>query len=208
MILLNIDDRCTGTYTWSRGGSKSVIDLVIVNDFAFGRFEKMVVDEEREKIDISDHCIVEIEFKVREQKNENLQVVREYYSFTEDRKGKFRRQVEETVGALVEPGVASINTCITEAAQQHLKRTYKGKQDRETTREKPWMNEEIKQAIKERKNVNRLHRNAREGAEKQVLWEQYLAQRRKVKEMIRLELRIHEDKLSERILKKGNSREM
>ena len=31
MIMLNDTDKCKGTYTWSRGQSKSVIDFVLVN---------------------------------------------------------------------------------------------------------------------------------------------------------------------------------
>ena len=31
LILLNIDSRCEGTYTWQRGEQKSAIDLIMVN---------------------------------------------------------------------------------------------------------------------------------------------------------------------------------
>ena len=31
LILLNIDRRCKGTYTWQRGEQKSAIDLIMVN---------------------------------------------------------------------------------------------------------------------------------------------------------------------------------
>ena len=34
MIMLNDTDKCKGTYTWSRGQSKSVIDFVLVNSLA------------------------------------------------------------------------------------------------------------------------------------------------------------------------------
>ena len=36
MIMLNDTDKCKGTYTWSRGQSKSVIDFVLVNSLVFG----------------------------------------------------------------------------------------------------------------------------------------------------------------------------
>ena len=48
LILLNIDSRCKGTYTWQRGEQKSAIDLIMVNQCGYEKFDEMEVDEKRE----------------------------------------------------------------------------------------------------------------------------------------------------------------
>ena len=60
LILLNIDSRCEGTYTWQRGEQKSAIDLIMVNQCGYKKFEEMEVNEKREIYDLSDHCMVRI----------------------------------------------------------------------------------------------------------------------------------------------------
>ena len=47
MIMINDTDKCKGTYTWNRGQSKSVIDVVLVNSLAFGICDKMEIDEQQ-----------------------------------------------------------------------------------------------------------------------------------------------------------------
>ena len=47
LILLNIDSRCKGTYTWQRGEQKSAIDLIMVNQCGYEKFDEMEVDEKR-----------------------------------------------------------------------------------------------------------------------------------------------------------------
>ena len=49
MIMLNDTDKCKGTYTWSRGQSKSVIDFVLVNSLAFGICDQIEINEQQEK---------------------------------------------------------------------------------------------------------------------------------------------------------------
>ena len=46
LILLNIDSRCKGTYTWQRE-QKSAIDLIMVNQCGYEKFDEMEVDEKR-----------------------------------------------------------------------------------------------------------------------------------------------------------------
>ena len=63
MIMLNYTDKCKGTYTWSRGQSKSVIDFVLVNSLAFGICDQMDIDEQQEQFDLTDHNLIEISLK-------------------------------------------------------------------------------------------------------------------------------------------------
>lgn len=64
LILMNIDEKCTGTYTWERGEWKSAIDLVLTNERVYGKFKKMMIDERREVLDISDHCMIIVDMEM------------------------------------------------------------------------------------------------------------------------------------------------
>lgn len=64
LVLLNLDERCSGIYTWRRGEQSSAIDLVLVNEFAFSKFKSIKIDEKEDEIDWSDHCLVQADFKI------------------------------------------------------------------------------------------------------------------------------------------------
>ena len=71
LILLNIDEKCNGTYTWSRNEQKSVIDFAIGNEKLYRMSQKMEIDEKQEKFDLTDHNLIEIQTKVT-QENDNF----------------------------------------------------------------------------------------------------------------------------------------
>ena len=60
MTLLNDTYKCKGAYTWSRGQSKCVIDFILANSLAFGICDQMEIDEQQEKIDLTDHNLIKI----------------------------------------------------------------------------------------------------------------------------------------------------
>ena len=62
---MNADDKCKGTYTWEARGSKSAIDFVFVNRKLYEVCGEMRIDE-RKDIDLSDHCLVSLDIKTRE----------------------------------------------------------------------------------------------------------------------------------------------
>ena len=66
MVMLNMDERCKGVYTWSRGDSKTAIDYVMVNEAVYNIFERMEIDEEKEWFEDSDHHLVSSFYKVRD----------------------------------------------------------------------------------------------------------------------------------------------
>ena len=68
MIMINDTDKCKGTYTWSRGQSKSVIDFGLVNSLAFGICNQLDIDEELEEFDLTDHNLIEISLKLHASK--------------------------------------------------------------------------------------------------------------------------------------------
>ena len=91
------------------GKEKSVIDLVMVNEEAYSRYIRMEVDERREIVDSSDHCVISVYFKVRKEERRLNDGVKEkaYYKFTEKRESRFRMQVEED---LQEEEIVSIDS--------------------------------------------------------------------------------------------------
>ena len=81
MIMLNDTDKCTGTYTWSRGQSKSVIDFVLVNSLSLGICDQMDLDEQQAQFDLTDHNLIEISLKLN------------YMHPNYDRKGRWENKI-------------------------------------------------------------------------------------------------------------------
>ena len=55
---LNQSEKCIGTYTFSSNKGKSAIDHILVNGKMYEEFRGMHIDEEKELLNISDHCLV------------------------------------------------------------------------------------------------------------------------------------------------------
>ena len=66
LILLNYDDRCTGEVTWKRanGNQKSTVDYILVNEAMYDKFTDMIIDEEEEIYDRSDHNLLSARFQI------------------------------------------------------------------------------------------------------------------------------------------------
>ena len=96
LILLNIDSRCKGTYTWQRGEQKSAIDLIMVNQCGYEKFEEMEVDEKREIYDLSDHCMVRLSLKIKKnkQKKEKEETI-EKYRLSQGRMNNYKKEVKD-----------------------------------------------------------------------------------------------------------------
>ena len=69
------------------------------------------------------------------------------------------------------------------------------------------MNEDIRQGIKIRKRLNRQYRDPR-AEDREEVWEQYQSQKEEVKNMIRREMKKHEEKIAEEIKQNDRCREM
>ena len=70
LTLLNLDEKCKGLYTWRRKllngkEQKSAIDFILVNNKMYELFEGMSIDEDRLRIDYSDHSLLSAEFTLR-----------------------------------------------------------------------------------------------------------------------------------------------
>ena len=115
MIMLNDTDKCKGTYTWSRGQSKSVIDFVLVNSLPFGICDKMDIDEQQDQFDLTDDNLIEISLKLnymhpnydRGRWEEKI-----YYKFDEKSLEKYITQMEK-----------DLNTHNTDISIEELQKT-------------------------------------------------------------------------------------
>merc|ERR1711874_436451 len=61
---LNVTDQCKGTYTYNCNTGKSAIDHVLVNGHFMNKYKGMYIDEEKIQLNISDHCLVRVWFRI------------------------------------------------------------------------------------------------------------------------------------------------
>lgn len=213
LVLLNIDEKCKGKYTWSARKSKSVIDYMLVNSVMYSLFERMEIDENKICIDISDHSLVQATFKYRnaksEKENGNEQVSQlEFYSIKEELLEKFKKEMEEKMQGRQARRIENLNSSIKEVANVVLKRTRKKRTEKDKQRVDPiWITKKIVESIKERKALNRSKRNESDDIRRGQLEQMYRCKKIQVQEMIREEMSKHEIKKTEEI-KKDKSRKL
>ena len=99
MIILNIDNRCKGTYTWQKVQQKSAIDLIMVNQCRYEIFEEIEINEKREAYDLSDHCMVKLSLKMKENKEKKeKEETKEKYRLSQDRMNNYSiKKVKEII---------------------------------------------------------------------------------------------------------------
>lgn len=78
---MNIDEKRIGLYKWERGESKIAIGFLIANEKAYRNIKSMRIDEEREILDLSDHCMIEVKMNVGRGKKEKWKEWREKYFY-------------------------------------------------------------------------------------------------------------------------------
>merc|ERR1711874_627606 len=61
---LNISENCTGTYTFQSFNGQSAIDHVLINNTLQENFISMLIDEDKTMLNISDHNLVRVWFKI------------------------------------------------------------------------------------------------------------------------------------------------
>ena len=167
----------------------------------------MTIDERRDMIEISDHCllVVHLEMKKKDNRIGRGWYQREYYRFDEVRVQRFRDRMEENLSAINDVKIEGLNRLIGEAAEETLKAKYRRKEKSGGEKEQPWINEEIRRGIRERRNLNKTHRNCRNLQDKEEAWKSYVEQKEKVKRMIAEEMRIFEERMT-RDIRNGDKR--
>ena len=95
LIMLNLDESCTGEITREQGMHMSVIDFVLVNELLYKDFIAMDIDEKKDVFDLSGHCMIRIDFKLNtKERDDTTRKSVEYYRVKDDMKARFLQRME------------------------------------------------------------------------------------------------------------------
>ena len=203
MILLNLEEFCTGTYTWSRQGQKSAIDYVLVNRFCYQWIEGMYIDESKELFDLSDHHMITVKMSLPTG-NRNFRkgeaTSRDYWKVDENSLCMFKEEMCRRLQNVADMNISDLNEMMTDVANTMLKATYRRRNMREQQiKEKPWVTDEIRAAIKKRKEINRQRRNTKDKGAQSTLMDLYKVQKKKVQKLVKEAVTQSERKATEDI---------
>ena len=214
LIMLNDDFNCRGEVTWRRHDQESVIDFVLVSKECYDVYEDMEIDEQQTKFDLTDHNLIEVRLRREGQRRNNTKnqwLTREYYKTDEDTLSKFKKNVEEHLEGKIITNIEELNKILRDKAEETLRVKYKRKLIQVGEKEKeeaPWVTEEIRKGISNRKLYNRLRRNARTEEDKHRYENQYQEEKTKVHMMIREAIYKQEDKETREIKSSKNNKKM
>ena len=184
------------------------MDFIMANQEMYNQFLKMENDEDKEKIDLSDHNLVTAEFKLTNQRQKVDKVeIREYLTTNERALTKFRTNLEEKWSR---KGANNVTEMLDDM-EKVTERTLKRKRREETLedgekREKPWISENTKREIKKRNELNRAKRNEKDKTAAERLTKRWKEQKYKVQQMVKKELEEHEINVTNEI-KSGTDRQ-
>lgn len=182
IILLNLDQKCKGQVTWRRNQQYSTIDFAMTNSNQYEKFSDMVIDEEQELYDLSDHNMMEISFKyVTKSKEERKE--QEYFKKDEKSMEIYVQRVKELLQRNPPNRIEQFNEIVIKAADDTLKKVIKRKKGNNI--DKPWFNRNIQDGIKKRKYFNRKRRREVDEQERRKWEKLYKEQKKKVQEDIR-----------------------
>ena len=211
LVMLNNDIECKGKYTWEARNSKTVIDYALMNEKMYSYFSQMMIDENKEIIDISDHMMIEIVLNTKNDKNkitEHISDDREYYTSLNQEKIKtFVENFEERLRNIEDQNLEKFDELIEELSDKLLKTKIVKSRRKEKGKIEPiWLNKEIKNEIKNRKKYNKLKRNCLNEIEKDYFESKYLEHKEKVKLMVKNEITKYEIKITDEIKADKNRR--
>ena len=206
LMLMNADDKCKGTYTWSARGQRSAIDMVFVNRRLYEVCGEMRIDEEKDIIDSSDHCLISLDIKTRENGKNKFRKKRwktgTYYRKDKDAMKEFGDEVEKRWREKKIEKVEEMVTDMKEAADKILKKNFKrriGDEGGGKIVARRWMTDEIMKGMKERRRINRERRNCEDETKKKELNKAYEEQKWKVKGMVKKAVEEDEMRLKKEI---------
>ena len=206
LTMLNADPACSGEITWKKGNQKITIDFVLTNERMYQHFSDMSIDEDKEKTDISDHLLIDTNFKFKHGRKEKF--IEEwneikYRKIDDTTKGKYLERLTQLINQNMT--ISQIESAMNTAADETMTKKIRRKKtaDRKDT-EAIWFNENIRKEISKRREINKRKRKARNEEEIENLNTQYKKQKLKVQIMVRDARTKHEKQVSEKILSDPN----
>ena len=127
LTLLNDVIECEGTYTWSVGNKKSVIDYCLINNKFSDKYVKMSIDENKINFDLSDNNLITTEFRVNAGKPKyNNTVNKVYIDINDNTKEKFLEELNKLDYANIDK-IESLEKNLTIARDNSMQKTIKVK---------------------------------------------------------------------------------
>ena len=210
LILLNGHADCRGEVTWQQRERKSTIDYLIVDEEMHQRFKNMIIDEQKEEFDLSDHnmltAIFTLENNDHNQFKDKAYTKMTYVKINEETSSNFTTQVKTKL--CHNTTLEQYEDIIKDAKQQCMVRTINKRfSNISGEEEKPWFGEKIKREISIRKKYNRERRNEPDKCKREVLGRKYQEQKYKTQRIIKEEINKYERKITNIIKKeKGHKK--
>ena len=213
MTLLNADEMCDGLITRERNipahgiYEKSAIDFVLVNEEMYSWCESMKIDEEREIMRCSDHNLISIKLNIKTgggKTSEARWEEGEYYRKDEIALTEFREEMARKWSTKETTTVEEMIVEMIEGADKILAKKFKRRVagvGEEKYEEKKWFNNEIREAIKKRRKLNRERRNCKDEGRRRELEDEYNNQRKVVQKLVREAIIKYEIELAKEIRK-------
>ena len=203
MMMVNCDEKCKGMYTWGKRGQRSVIDYVLTNGAMYQHLDGMEIDENQEKFDLTDHNLITVSLMFQAPASYNKATTEDQYYFRVDEQSLklFAEEMQRKVDGKGIKNIEEFNAIMKSVAEDKLKAKYRRKllNRDEKIKEKPWVTEEVRRAIKKRKALNRERRNANNEEERESLYREYQKQKKTTQILVKEEISKHERKVTEEI---------
>ena len=201
LIILNHNPLTEGTITWKQGGNESVIDFILVNDAMLQLFNNMIIDEERSIYDLSDHSLLLATFNVKTnqgRKQKSSKQTYEYLKINEETEENFLKELENYCGNEPTSNIELFESYIKDSAEKTMKVIKEIKKIENMCPEPPWLTNDIRTNIKQRKRLNRIARNCKEDDKEKAIKE-YHKQKVKTQHLIRVAIEEHENNVTTEI---------
>ena len=209
LILLNTDQRCEGVFTRIRNEQKTTIDYVLVNREMYDKFEKMHIDEEKEIIPESDHNLLSVTFRTNDK-----QILKKakwhtntYYSMKEADLKTFTTELKNKWENTENKNMQERLKDIEEIAEKNLKRVARrkiGGEKKFRIADKIWMNDEIRNEMKLKSQLNRRKRYGKNHKEKEQLMKKWINKKNHVQKLIRDAKSKYEIDMTKKMKEKSN----
>ena len=173
----------------------------MANEKLYQIFSEMNIDEDREILDISDHMMLNVTIKIKDNKKEVTPMENDYYMSLNERKMEaFIRDFETELQNTTDITLEKYDELIIKISDKILKtKVIKSRKGEKGKVEPIWMNKEIKNEIKERKKYNKLKRYCLNNQESDHYEKKYIEHKTKVQSLIKEEITKYEKRITEEI---------
>ena len=178
----------------------------MVNEKMYNKFIKMVIDEQKEEIDFSDHNLITACFYMKRKRNiMRNKGEKQIMKINEETKDLFKQTLRSKMEATQQlTSLDEFNGMIKETSREVMIKTIRIRENQKKQEEPIWFNMNIKKEISKRREINKKRRNETNVEEKVRLDKEYNIQKAKVNNSVQDTVEKYEINLTEKILKYRN----